>query len=232
MEVSCRRFASNPRLRFEVLNFAVAANGRIQREWVFSDRAAIREQMGPDGSALLNSPPPATRPPLPVFTGQVKLPEAPPLGGDPSALPPACARVLLLLQRIWNERDFGLARSLYAPRAVIHNPGGRRLPPEKFNQAHALRRLLSALPDARWLVEWVCAGERGEDLCLLWRMMGHRREGDATGAIYASFSGITHYRLREGRVLEEWTLFDDITRPENSRARLWSNARLYAPSAP
>jgi len=119
---------------------------------------------------------------------------------------------------IINHRRLGHARTAYAASAWLHAPGGRRL----FGHGEIigwLAALLGSFGGARAVIDHIAhqpVSENpadGTDIAVRWTMAG-RHDGPA---LYGPPSGrgvvilgVTHWRVAQGRITNEWTVFDEI----------------------
>jgi len=116
---------------------------------------------------------------------------------------------------IWNEGAFSHVRDVYASTCHVHAPSGRVL----FGHGETIGfmvHLLGALPDARVTVDHVCAipyAGLGHDIAIRWTLAGthsgHGLHRPPTG-LTLLIMGVTHWRTIDGRVVEEWTVFDEL----------------------
>jgi predicted ester cyclase len=118
------------------------------------------------------------------------------------------------IERIWDQRMFGLAREVYHESAAIHAPTQREL--------HGWNALigfvvgfLAPFPDARLSVDHVCSvpyGPAGTDVAVRWTLAGaHKAPGlGAPSGNQVFLIGITHARVLDGRIAEEWIVFDEL----------------------
>jgi hypothetical protein len=128
---------------------------------------------------------------------------------------PECARAADDWRALWNTRDFSVVREVYGPTCTIWAPSGRVL----FGHGEIIGwyvHVLGALGDARTRVDHVCAvpyGDRGFEVAIRWTLDGtHSGPGlhrPPTGQPIHVL-GITHWRVVDGRVAEEWTVFDEL----------------------
>jgi len=119
-----------------------------------------------------------------------------------------------ILDRIVNHRRFGTVRDVYSPAAHWSGPGGRRL----FGWGEItgwFTALIGSFGDAHLVVDHVAAVDHatGRDIAVRWRLSG-THDGPA---LYGPPSGreiyilaVTHWRLVEGKIVDEVTVFDEI----------------------
>jgi predicted ester cyclase len=119
-----------------------------------------------------------------------------------------------VLDRIVNHRRFGAVRDVYSPAAHWSGPGNRRL----FGWGEITgwyTALIGSFGDSRLVVEHVAAVGDGavQDIAVRWRLAG-THDGPA---LYGAPSGqeifilaVTHWRVLEGKIIDEVTVFDEI----------------------
>lgn len=198
----------------------VVLENRICEEWLVRDDMHLCRQLGFDPDAVARA----------LAAGDAARGVAPEAGGDtghgvgqrppPSHPRPAAAEVeagvAWFLDEIWNGRRLDRVREMYAAHAVLHGPAGRKL--HGVNEITRLPlQLLAALPDAAMAVEHVNhvreAG-RGVTVAVRWRLQGTHLGADLFGppsGKRVQVLGISHLRLEDGRVAEEWTVFDELS---------------------
>jgi predicted ester cyclase len=125
------------------------------------------------------------------------------------------ARTLSWLHTVWNCRMFGTLRDVYAPNLMWHGPVMRDLygAPAAIQQA---LKLMAMIPDASWTAHHVCSNasnEGGVKVAVRWTMEGHHTGHGTLGAPTGKplfVMGISHFHVINDRVVEEWTLYDEI----------------------
>lgn len=200
------------------------AAGRIRDGWQVVDTSHILRQLGvsPDAAALAEQmlgngfvgwALGEIRPGL----GQM----APPRKGPIPKRIDCAADAVIALDYIWNHRRLDLLDTLYSKRIQAHWPDGQR-----FTVADSIRRsvlaLLAAVPDATLLVEHSVMGDKS---CgIVWRLLGHHTGpgfGMAPSGVRVKVQGVSIYRMAQGRIVKEWTLFDEI----GVRAQILASSR-------
>ncbi len=197
---------------------------RIYREWVVAETLTILQQLGIDAQAhadrlaaalhargvvnldigenrrLLGQYPPETDPDLS-------------LAHDDSE-----AEVLASMHEIWNRRMFGTIARVYAPTCLYHGP----LLVETYGQAaviHQTLGLVGSIPDAAWMPQHVCSTpceEGGVKVAIRWVLEGHHLGHGILLALGAptghrvQLSGISHYHVKDRRIVDEWRVYDEL----------------------
>lgn len=199
-------------------------NNKIYREWVVRDNMAQLHQLRIDvqeyattlarqkferGEAvveisenrrLLGQYPPETEPDLTLADNESE------------------ARVLRWLHHIYNKRMFGKIHEIYATTCHWHGPLMREL-----NGIAAVlqqtMRLVALIPDCAFVPQHICSNaseEGGEKIAIRWILEGHHL-GYSSGALGAPTGhklvvmGITHLHIRDGKIVEEWVLYDELS---------------------
>ena len=80
-------------------------------------------------------------------------------------------------------------------------------------------RLVALMPDCAFVPQHICSNESeegGEKIAIRWILEGHHL-GYSSGALGAPTGhklvvmGITHLHLRDGKIIEEWVLYDELS---------------------
>ncbi|MGI9285809.1 MAG: ester cyclase [Pseudomonadales bacterium] len=120
------------------------------------------------------------------------------------------------LQNIWNARMIGDVSQLYANNARLQGPSGRDLTgPEEIRTLYT--GVLGALPDARLSMDYICSipyQTSGVDIAVRWTLAGTHNGaalyGEPTGEPILII-GESHYRIEDNLVIEERTVFDELS---------------------
>lgn len=123
------------------------------------------------------------------------------------------------LQNIWNARMVGDVYQAYADNAKLHSVSNRELE-GRDAIASFYTQILGTLSDLRFSADYVCQQpannddtDKGIDLAVRWSISGihsgHALYGKPTGqTLY--ILGESHYRIIDGEIVEEWTIFDEL----------------------
>ena len=121
------------------------------------------------------------------------------------------ARVLRLMDAVWNERKLEILDEVVAADYVRHDPAfpGEVRGPEGFKEY--VRAMCTPFPDARISIEDVIA--EGELMAMRWTFTG-KQSGDFVG-IPASGkeltrTGISIIRMRDDKIVEGWDAYDAL----------------------
>ena len=194
---------------------------RIYREWMVTDSLGLVRQLGLDPDAIAEA---RAREMLGHGHEAVDIGEAGRMLGQ---MPPEAeadtslahteteAWCLLGLHEVLNRRMFGRIREMYAPNAQWHGP----LMKELYGRAailHQTLALVGVLPDCAWVPQHICSvpcEEGGEKVAVRWVMEGHHLGygmlGTPTGH-RVFVLGFTHVHVVDGRIAEEWTVYDGL----------------------
>lgn len=203
-----------------IADCAVRAN-RIYEEWLVRDNWSLVVQLGLSPEAIAEDQAARDRPDSALAQwwrsewqrvhGQRRVP--PVFGTNDAADPQSLARSVFDLG--WNGRALGSLRELYSPVVELRWPAGR----SEFGAGALIGlvgSLLGALPDARVSIDHVAAVpffDLGQDVAVRWMLAGthtgHGLHGRPTG-LPLSLLGVTHWRVIDGQIVEEWTVFDEI----------------------
>ena len=195
---------------------------RVYKEWLVRDNMAVLKQLGvePHGFAEKLARDQFNRGMLQFeigdnrrMLGQYPPAETPDLSIAHSDSERAC---LAWLHAVYNRRMFGLIRDHYAPQVQWHGPGTREL----YGVAAVLQatmKLIAMLPDAHFVPQHVCSvpnsTEGGEKIAVRWVIDGHHLGHGSLGAPTGHrvfVMGMTHFHIVDGKVVEEWTIYDEL----------------------
>lgn len=191
---------------------------RIIEEWIARDEIALVRQLGFDPHELAKKM--AKKDVIrgvqypPGEMGGSESPYAPeiPPSGDGFDIENFLRRSV---EEIWNGRLLGRIGDYYVDNHLCHTTDNRTLYGLEDYRAHVLA-LLGAFPDARISMDHVCWNgdeEAGYSAAVRWTLVGTHEGsgpyGEPTGK-RVRLLGITHYGVRDGRIVEEWMIFDEF----------------------
>jgi len=209
--------ATGRRIAVRTVADCLSRDNRIFQEWLIRDNGALVRQLGLDihdaARTLAERDAAAGRRPwfigIPERSQGQALPH--PLDRPKQTLE---ERVAHLLHDVWNRRRLDLLKDLYASNVVVHTAGGREIA-GLDGLTHFIIQVLAAFPNAVFSMDHFCDVEEtdGTFAAVRWTLRAHHRGhglfGDPTGKP-VHVLGISHFRLEESRIVEEWTLFDEI----------------------
>ena len=194
---------------------------RIHREWIVTDSMGLVRQLGLDPHPIAEA---QARDMLArgrdsLDTGDTGRPvgQYPPEAEPDLTLAHTDTETWVLrgLHAAFNGRMFGRIREMYAPNVQWHGP----LMKEVYGRAGVLHQalaLVGTLPDCAWVPQHACSvpcGEGGEKVAVRWVMEGHHMGWGLLGAPTGHrvfVLGMTHLHVVDGRITEEWTVYDEL----------------------
>jgi predicted ester cyclase len=200
--------------RWVIADCRVIGN-RIVEEWLTYDTTASLTQMGYDPLELARR---SASPPSAHTFGEVhRQPggqQAPALmdvvpGGDPQRF------IRALLTNLWNARLINMVRLHFTPGHVAFVPGGRKLYGHAEYENFVIT-LLACFPDLALTIDHqnhLGNAERGYRVATRFTLQGTHEGYGPYGAPTGRrifLIGISHHELRDGKVAQEWTLFDEF----------------------
>jgi predicted ester cyclase len=205
------------RITFTCIADCFSRANQISKEFVVYNTASLVKQLGHDPVATARRVAAAYEPGFADGTAG----EAERLmgQGSPAALPegePGIeAFVRSTMHELWNWRLLDRIAERYAPGFRFHGPTDRELYGRGAYLAHVLS-LLSMFPDAVHQVDdiyWMGNDREGYAVAVRWTLVGTHRGpgpyGAPTGRRVRSW-GLTHLLVRDGVIVEEWTVSNEF----------------------
>lgn len=195
---------------------------KIYKEWIVRDNMGPLIQLGLDphrfAAQLARKKVDAGEPLMDVLENRRMLGQYPPeTEADVSiAHDEGEAQLLRDLHHIYNRRMFGRIEKIYATNCQWHGPLMREL----YGPAAVLQqtmRLVALMPDCAFVPQHICAVESeegGTKYAVRWTMEGHHLGYGPLGAPTGhplSVMGISHFHIRDGRIVEEWAVYDELS---------------------
>ena len=194
----------------------ISRDNRIHTEWLVRDNGVAVRQMGFDihETAQRLAEMPLLEPAVVSITTRLQG-QSPrqPYDGPTDTVE---GWVSNHFSRIWNMRRFDHIANAYAPNVIAHWAGGRTASGQR-NLSSLIIGLLASLPDAMMRVEHVCWSDETDGIivAIRWTLEGTTRPGGLLGDVPTgqpvSIMGMTHLRFAGSVVVEEWTLFDEVS---------------------
>ncbi|MFJ9130290.1 ester cyclase [Streptomyces sp. NPDC102340] len=126
-----------------------------------------------------------------------------------------CELILTQFHELWNQCLLDRTERFVAPDVRCHTTRSRTLQGRDQYRDDVVS-LLGCVPDAQVTVLDLAAHtapDRGTRVAAVWRLEGHYTGvpayGPATGEP-VSILGVSHYTVREGKIAEEWRIFDEL----------------------
>lgn len=121
-----------------------------------------------------------------------------------------------VLAACWEPGNAEAIESLFAPYCVLHRAPVRIVSGRRAIAAH-YASLRDAFPNLRWSLDHVCSqpfNDKGMHIAARWSIAGlhegpYHRQAASGNPVYAV--GVSHWRVMEGRILSEWTVFDELS---------------------
>jgi predicted ester cyclase len=195
-------------------------DGRISREWLLRDNLALTRQLGFDSrqaalsiadrfnSELRNW----LRQEYSRVTDQAKN-TACTIGESETDASESLARQIL--ENCWITGNREILDSLYAPYCVMH-----RAPVRTFSGRDAIQEHFSkwrkALPGAALSLDHICSqpfNSNGRHIAARWSVAGIHEGpigGEKASGKPLYIVGVSHWRVLDGRIIAEWTVFDEL----------------------
>jgi predicted ester cyclase len=207
--------ATNRTVVIRTVADCISLNNKIHTEWLVRDNGAMVRQLGFDSHQVAREL--AERPQAEIFVLSVPTRMNGQLVPQKLDLPRETLEQYLrhMFHDVWNCRRLDRIADLYAPDAVAHSGGGRVAIGARNISALAIS-ILTGLPDAVMSVDHVSWSEEPDGLiaAVRWCLQGSTRPGGFLGEVPAgqqvAMMGMSHFRFRGPKIVEEWTLFDEV----------------------
>lgn len=197
-----------------LLRFAadcVSAANKIHTEWLVRDNGAMVRQIGLDLDEAAQRVAQKS-----VAEPYVVAAPAPGATAEPIAHTSVGAWAHDLFDTVWNGRRFDKLAAFYAPQAIVHS-GGARTVQGLPAISDLFLRILASIPDGEMLIEHVCWSDEtdGVIVAVRWNLVGTSGQGGILGHRLPAdrpvfMMGISHLRLDGPKIVEEWTVFDEV----------------------
>ena len=219
---------------FFVIAHCIIKDNKIIEEWLVRDNYALAEQLNYDPHEVARNK--AKIAPQQRLTDwrqseinrvlQTVTHERNSFSGIGDESPEAF--ISALLQNIWNARLLGDVNQGYSESAVIHTSANTNLVGhQQISMFYS--QILGTATQLKYSSDYCCSipnPSGGADVAVRWTIAGNHEGsglyGDPTG-IPLLILGESHYRITDGLISEEWTIFDELSvLVEIYRARLGS----------
>lgn len=196
---------------------------RVVEEWIARDELALIRQLGFNEFELARKMAErdyaqGIKSPVPVGTGEIdrlqgQNPPQPVLGSTAEFEPENFFH--RFFQEVWNWRMFGKLNEYFVPNYQARVPTNRELYGLGDLSAY-ITQLIAAFPDTRMSLDHICAlGNEAEGyrVAVRWTMQGTHQGpgyyGEPSGK-RVRLMGISHYLVNGGKVVREWTTYDEF----------------------
>lgn len=212
---------TNRKVTYWVIADCLSVENEIHEEWVLYNTTSVLKQLGLDVFQMARELAPrvdlsdlrASRfgepPRLP---GLGKPPIIPPYEGEGFDVEDFVRRAF---HEIWNWRLVGKVNQYYAANARYHGAGGRELHGSGQLRAYFMS-VLAMFPNLAHQIDhiyWMGNDAEGYRVSVRWSMEGSHRGpgiyGKPTGKNVWIW-GISQLSIRGGKIIEEWTLFNEF----------------------
>lgn len=212
--------ATNKKVVFRTTADCMVLNNKIYEEWLVMDTFHMVQQLGLDPVEIAKGLAKGTKTlTAPLHFG---FPETAEIG-----LPPAPYKrqfdefeigdfMLEMINRVWERRSFNYVKEFYDPSAVIHYVCNRDLVGSQEIKGMFIS-FFASIPNGKTHIDRITCNRRGSDLdwdvAVRWRIQGTHEGmgyfGKPSGKPIEIF-GVNHYKVKAGKIMEEWFLFDGI----------------------
>lgn len=200
-------------------------DGKVVEEWLVRDEYAVLQSLGIDPEAVaadLAKASPVTGEIMAIaddagpFAGTYPNPAREGVSGvRPERFDAECQTILDMYETVWNRRRFDRVVDYCDPKVVCHTVRLHRAQAIDPYQQQIID-LLAVFPDGKIEVRdlVVCqSGELGQRIAAIWVLHGTYSGVPLYGPPTRSpvkILGATHFEMRDGKILREWRLFDEI----------------------
>ena len=207
---------------FLVIAHCIVKDNKIIEEWLVRDNYALTEELGFDVHQIAAKK--ASEPlqqrlkdwnksELSRVLSSVTHERRPFLGcgsNDPEGF------IAALLQNVWNARLLGDVFQSYSEHALLHCSRNQRVKGhEKIAAFYA--QLIGTVTQLKFSYDYCCSisnNSGGQDVAVRWTIAGTHGGpglyGEPTGTPLLIL-GESHYRIIDGLITEEWTIFDELS---------------------
>ncbi len=196
----------------------------IVEEWLVQDNMAVVRQMGLDPLEVVDAmiaEDQRTGVP-PAYSYSRGHPERTNGQAEPAPMPTATGDgfdietfVRGRLHEIWNWRLFNKITDYYVPNYLCYTVPNRTIYGTGDFRAYVMAFLVT-FPDAKFNIDhmyWLGDDDHGYRVATRWRLIGTHRGpsvyGKPTGKP-VHIMGISHHHVKDGKFVQEWTIYDEL----------------------
>jgi predicted ester cyclase len=199
-------------------------DGKVIEEWLVRDEYAVLQSLGLDPeqvAADLAAASPVTGELIDIansgpFAGRIANPTLEGVSGKrPQRYQAECDMIRAMFDEVWNQRLFNRVPVYCDSKVVCHTVRMRRAQTIEGYQREVVD-LLAAFPDGQIEIRDLAVNE-SEDLGLrvaaIWVLHGTYSGVPLYGKptrTPVKIMGSSHYELRDGKILREWRIYDEI----------------------
>ncbi|MBT2728627.1 ester cyclase [Bacillus sp. ISL-75] len=212
--------ATGKKVMFRTTADCLIHSNKIYEEWLVMDTYHLVQQLGFDPIEVAKKVALGTQKLAPSLS--FGLPETAEAGLPPKLFIPSSVEfeigefMLELFNKVWERRSFNFVKKFYEEKAVLHYVCNRDLVGVNEIQGMFLS-LFASVPNAKLVLERITCNRRESnqdwDVAVRWRLQG-MHEGTGYFGVPSGkpidIFGISHYKVRNERIVEEWLLFDGM----------------------
>lgn len=193
----------------------VSRDNRIHTEWLVRDNGAFVNQLGFDRHEAARAVAAVPSMEIPVISVPSRLiGQSPP---QPLTLPVDTLDgwIRTMVHDLWTLRRLDRLGVYYATNVSVHSGGGRE-GVGLGELGSLIVSIMAALPDSTARVDHICWSQEtdGVIVAVRWVLTGNTHTGGFLGDVPVgqpvAMMVSSHLRFAEGRIAEEWTVFDEI----------------------
>ncbi|MBT2698544.1 ester cyclase [Bacillus sp. ISL-40] len=212
--------ATGKKVMFRTTADCLIHSNKIYEEWLVMDTYHLVQQLGFDPIEVAKKVAKGTQKLAPSLS--FGLPETAETGLPPKHFIPSSDEfeigefMLDLFNKVWERRSFNFVKKFYEDKAVVHYVCNRDLVGVNEIQGMFIS-LFASVPNAKLVLERITCNRRENDqdwdVAVRWRLQG-MHEGTGYFGVPSGkpidIFGISHYKVRNERIVEEWLLFDGM----------------------
>ena len=207
--------ATGKRVALRFAADCISTENKIHTEWLVRDNGAFVDQLGFDRHEAARAVAAAPRTEIAVVAVPNRLDgQTPP---RPLGLPDDTLEgwIRNMIHDLWNLRRLDHLAAYYAADVAVHSGGGREAA-GLGELSSLIVSIMAGLPDGAARVDHICWSEEtdGVIVAVRWVIVGHTRPGGFLGEAPAGQAVemmiCSHLRFGSGKIVEEWTVFDEI----------------------
>lgn len=212
--------ATGKKVVFRTSADCMILNNKIYEEWLVMDTYHLVEQLGLDPVDIAKKIAKSTQKLAPSI--KFGLSETAETGLPPKIFTPSSDEfeigefMQLVFNRIWARRSLNFVREYYEENAVVHYVCNKDVIGISEIQG-MFTSLFASVPNGKVILERVTCNKRESDsdwdVAVRWRIQGmHEGSGyfGSPSGKAIDIAGISHYKIRNEKISEEWLLFDGM----------------------
>ena len=203
--------ATGKKVFFRTIADCLVTENKIIEEWLVRDNLYLVHQLGFDPIEMAKKDQRYAEIDIPAYNKNITK-NSIHKNGVPYDLSKPSDLILSLFNEVWTNQNFEVLDQYYHRLANVHVICDNDLiGPQRIS--NYLKELFASFPDATVQIERVSTNqlEEGVEVAARWRIMGtHSGDGFFSPASnqVLSIPGISHYIIKDGKIAEEWMVFD------------------------